>query len=260
MRIAVIDADVIAVASAVVVEKAIDWGDDIWTLHADEAEGRKVFANSVHSVVQAVEPDKVILAFSDSENFRYGILPTYKHNRKGKRPPLLRKALTEWAKTEYECIVRPGLEGDDVLGILATRKSPDEIIICTIDKDLKTIPGTHYNIGKNEHFTVTVKEADRFHMYQTLTGDTVDGYDGCPGVGPVAATKIIDKAYERAGGIDAHWPTALEYIWTDVVEAYAKKGLGEEEAVRQARVARILRAEDYNFKTKKPILWTPKKP
>jgi DNA polymerase-1 len=41
------------------------------------------------------------------------------------------------------------------------------------------------------------------------------------------------------------------------VEAYAKKNLTADDALVQARVARILRHTDYNFKTKEPILWTP---
>lgn len=39
--------------------------------------------------------------------------------------------------------------------------------------------------------------------------------------------------------------------------AYEKAGLSEEEALTQARVARILRYEDVG-KDFKPILWTPK--
>ena len=31
----------------------------------------------------------------------------------------------------------------------------------------------------------------------------------------------------------------------------------EEDALTNARLARILTAEDYNFDTKEPILWTP---
>lgn len=265
MRIALIDADITAFASAVAVEKSIDWGDGIWTLHADEDEGKKLFADSVARVKEAVGADKVILAFSDSVNFRKEVLLTYKTNRAGTRQPLIRKALTEWAKTEYECYVRPGLEGDDVLGILATmprkgKAAKDEYIICTIDKDLKTVQGLHYDMGKDEFFEVTEEEADRWHLFQTLTGDAVDGYSGCPGVGPVAANKILDKAYDQINREDIYAPSRarrLRILWDAVVAAYAKAGFSEEEALVQARVARICRASDYDFETKKVILWTP---
>lgn len=245
MRIALIDADVTAFTSSVVAEKAIDWGDGIWTLHSDEEEGKRIFRESIHRIKTRVEADKVILAFSDSENWRKGVLPTYKANRANTRQPLIRAALKEWAQGEYECVSYPTLEGDDVLGILATKpqrkKVKDTYIICTIDKDLKTVPGCHYNINEDRLFEVTEEEADRYHLIQTLTGDATDNYSGCPGVGPVAAERILDK----------------ECSWAAVVAAFEKKGFCEEEALVQARVARICRAEDYDFKKQQVILWTP---
>ncbi len=40
---------------------------------------------------------------------------------------------------------------------------------------------------------ITLAEADRYHLYQTLVGDATDGYPGCPGVGEVAANKVLDE-------------------------------------------------------------------
>ena len=88
---------------------------------------------------------------------------------------------------------------------------------------------------------ISKEEADYNHLYQTLIGDTADNYKGCPGIGSVGAHKILDES-----------PT-----WEAVVAAFEKKGLDEEEALLQARVARILRAEDYDFKKKVPKMWTP---
>jgi DNA polymerase-1 len=42
-----------------------------------------------------------------------------------------------------------------------------------------------------------------------------------------------------------------------VVAAFESKGLTEEDALVQARVARICRASDYDFKTKEVKLWNP---
>lgn len=245
MRIALIDADVIAFTSSVVAEKSIDWGDGIWTLHSDENEGRRIFRESIHRILRRVEADKAILAFSDSVNWRKEVLPTYKANRANTRQPLIRASLKKWAMDEYECVTYPTLEGDDVLGILATQKQckkvKDTFTICTIDKDLKTIPGCHYSINHDELFEVTLEEADRWFLMQALMGDATDNYAGCPGVGPVAAAKILEK----------------DCSWAAVVAAYAKRGFGEEEALVQARVARICRAEDYDMKKHQVILWTP---
>ena len=49
-------------------------------------------------------------------------------------------------------------------------------------------------------------------------------------------------------------------LWAVVLAAYEKAGLTEADALAQARVARILRASDYDFKQKKVKLWNPPKP
>lgn len=250
MKVALIDADVLAFQAAVVSEKATDWGDGMWTLHADEGNGEKVFSQSLNNLQEAIEADSVILAFSDKENWRKAVLPTYKSNRAGTRQPLIRAHLVKWASDKYETFTRPTLEGDDVLGILATRESKDELVICSIDKDMKTIPGTFYDFGRKQVLNISEAEADYWHLKQTLMGDTVDGYSGLPGVGPVAADKILepfrhDSSFDVAGA------------WQAIVQAFEKKGFGEEYALAQARVARICRAEDYDFKKRQVKLWTP---
>ena len=259
MRTALIDADILAYQAAAVSEKATDWGDGLWTLHAFEEEAALAFETSLNRVLEKVEATNFLLAFSDSQNWRKDVLPTYKGNRAETRKPMLLKWVRQYAH-KYGCITIPTLEGDDVLGIWATTKSKldpvREFIICTTDKDLKTIPGKHYNFGRDEFFEISEHEADKWHMMQTLTGDTTDGYTGCPGVGPVGAAKILQKALDE-GTPWANSKQLKEIYWKHVVAAYDKAGFGEEEALAQARVARILRAEDYDTIQKKVILWTP---
>ena len=89
-------------------------------------------------------------------------------------------------------------------------------------------------------FEVTQEQADYNHLLQTLTGDSVDGYSGCPGIGPKRAEKILETC-----------------DWDSVVSAYNKAGLEEQDALVQARVARILRWGEYDKRKKEPILWNP---
>jgi DNA polymerase-1 len=138
-----------------------------------------------------------------------------------------------------------GLEADDVMGILATKPSDKRRIICSADKDMKTLPATIWN-GKDLE-TYSVLQADMFHMYQTLIGDTADGYKGCPGIGPVKAEKLLAEATNEG----------VQYMWPAVVAAYESKGLTEADALLQARLARILRHSDWDGEKKQPILWTP---
>jgi DNA polymerase-1 len=83
-------------------------------------------------------------------------------------------------------------------------------------------------------------------MFQTLVGDTSDGYKGCPGVGKVKAEKLLIDAMEN--GVP---------LWTVVKAQYEAKDLTEADALTQARLARILRWSDWDNEKKEPILWTP---
>ena len=50
------------------------------------------------------------------------------------------------------------------------------------------------------------------------------------------------------------------YNWSTVVKAFEDKGLTEDDALLNARLARILTIDDYDTKDKEPILWTPTLP
>jgi DNA polymerase-1 len=238
-----IDGDVVAYKAAAAVETEIDWGDDLWTLHSDLDETKVIVQNQIEAWAERFNADRVVFAFSDSHNFRKDIYPLYKANRKGKRKPVAYKQLVSWATETWPTYVRPGLEGDDVLGILSTSETilRGTKIIISVDKDFKTIPGYFFNPDKDTQPVFSHSaEADYMHLYQTLTGDATDGYPGLPGCGPKGAEKVLEE------------PT-----WAAVVAAYEKKGLTEEDALIQARCARILRAEDYDFTKKEVKLWLP---
>ena len=90
-----------------------------------------------------------------------------------------------------------------------------------------------------------ISETDgaKWHLVQSLAGDQTDGYAGLSGVGVKRATTL----FESKG-----------YSWKTVVEAFEEKGFTEEDALINARLARILTVDDYDFKYKRPIPWTPK--
>jgi 5'-3' exonuclease len=246
MITALIDADILAYQAAASVETPIKWDDDLWTLHASEGAAQAMFTDMIMSLMAKVNADRFILAFSDSSNWRKDVLPTYKANRTGVRKPMVLRAVREWASGTYAAHTRPTLEGDDLIGIMATGNQiiKGDKVICSLDKDFKTIPGKHYNFGRDEFFEIGHGDAYYWHMFQTLTGDSTDGYSGCPGCGPKTAEKILASVL----------PT--DY-WAAVCKAYTAAGLSEEEALVQARVARICQASDYDFKKKKVRLWNP---
>lgn len=258
MKTALLDGDIIAYQCAQKVEHPVKWDDDLWTLHAFESDAIASFDERVRDLVHASKCDDFIIAFTDGVNWRKSILPDYKANRADKRKPMLLGVLREYAEEKYKCYTRPTLEADDVLGILLTHKTliKGEKVLVSIDKDFKTIVGNHYNWTRDEHFTIGANDAIYWHMYQTLCGDTTDNYKGCPSIGDKTARKLLDQVMEEC----IPWATPKEVeaaMWNAVVQCFDAKGLTEEDAMVQARVARICRAEDYNFKTKEVILWNP---
>jgi len=238
-RTLLIDGDIVAYRYSSTVEQEVDWGDDVWSLWADAKEAKKLILQYLDHLVEVTAADDFVFTFSDKDNFRKTIYPDYKHNRKGKRKPTCYKGIKTWLEAEYASIDMPTLEGDDVMGILATSGKYEETVIVSEDKDMKTIPGLLWRAAEMED--ISEEYADYYHLYQTLVGDATDGYKGCKGIGDKRATDILSKD-----------PT-----WEAVVKAYEKAGQTEEEALVQARLARILRASDYNTKTQEPILWTP---
>lgn len=238
-RTLLIDGDIVAYRYSSTVEHEVDWGDDVWSLWSDAKEAKQLILQYLDHLVEATAADDFVFTFSDKDNFRKTIYPDYKSNRKGKRKPTCYKGVKTWLESEYESIEMPGLEGDDVMGILATSGQYEETVIVSEDKDMKTIPGLLWRAAEMEN--ISEEYADYYHLYQTLVGDATDGYKGCKGIGDKRATDILSKD-----------PT-----WGAVVKAYEKAGQTEDEALVQARLARILRASDYNTQTKEPILWTP---
>jgi DNA polymerase-1 len=206
--------------------------------------------------------DAVVFLSDPSRNWRKEVLPTYKANRADKRPPMLRRILEAHLVEKHGAKRKPGLEADDCLGIVATNPKlypgSDKIIV-SIDKDLLTIPGKVFNWKKKDRGMTVVSQldADRMHLFQALMGDATDGYSGCPGIGPKKAAALLDP--EGKGPIDPEM-SFVEWAWGQVLDTYAKAKLGPEEALVQARVARILRHSDFNYRTQEPILWTPPSP
>lgn len=257
MRTLLIDADVVAYEAAAAKEIAIDWGDGHWTWHVNPDEVKAAVKDKIDQIMSKLDGDEVKLCLTDSVgNFRKSVLPTYKGNRASTKKPLVLMHIKDWMIEELGAYFRPGLEGDDCMGILSTMKSPGEKIIVSIDKDMKTIPGLFCRNTDNwDIVEVSEDEADFWHMFQTLTGDTTDGYSGCPGIGPKKAEVILNTAVAEMG---IHGGNRSAQLWEAVVKTFEKAGLSEAEALVQARVARILRATDYDFKKKEPILWNPK--
>ena len=128
------------------------------------------------------------------------------------------------------------LEGDDVLGLLATNGKYKNPIIVSVDKDMRTVPCKLIAAEEVEH--ITEKKANRHWFEMSIAGDSTDGIVGVKGTGMVTATKLL-----------ADTPDTIDALWSKVAETYTKKGYTLADAILNARLTRILREGDYDYNT-----------
>ncbi len=232
---AVIDGDLLAFRAVSVALREQEWVSDTndpddarVTMELDGEAAKDYFRCNLKNTL--LPGEEAIIALSDDVNWRREMYPSvYKAHRKVK--PLGLRWLRQHIRRNYPYEQIATLEADDVLGLYAT--VPDsKCRLVSDDKDLRTIPGRHSTIGSQAAATlVEAREADWRHMYQTLVGDACDGYKGAKGVGPKAAEKLL-------GAVEAF---DLAAAWPKVLEAFVKSGLTEQDALDNARMARILR-------------------
>ena len=237
----IVDADMVVFRAACAAEKEIRWDDDTWTLETSMSDAKECIVTQIESIMHDLQSTEIVMVFSPPRNYRYDICPTYKANRKGKRKPLGLSELKNWVCDNYPTIQEKNIEADDAIGVLVTGE-PEFRVAVSGDKDFGTLPVTWYNPLKKKLTITTDEEADRFHLLQSIMGDTADGYGGVKGFGPKTAEKYLAQ----------HGMS-----WDTVIKAYKSKGMTEEDAVLTARLARILRHGEYNHETGEVVLWTP---
>lgn len=141
-----------------------------------------------------------------SDNFRYKIYPEYKANRTKEKPHYL-EACREMLVTEYKATVVNGYETDDALGIAQTKYDGNSRI-CSLDKDLLQIPGSHYNWVSGVSRLVSPLDGLRTFYKQLILGDRTDnipGYDGkLRGECPKFIQKLQEPIDEMTDAVDMY--------------------------------------------------------
>ncbi len=235
-----LDADYFFYRAATASEYEMTYDADTTVIAGSLTNGQKIIKSDVRNLKERFDTDHLIMTFTDVKNFRKTIDSSYKSNRT-KRKPCGFKRLLNWAQTEYECIRMPQLEADDVLGILSTSGCYSNFVLVSPDKDMEQIPCRIYNL--KEEFTQTPEQAEYKLFEQCLSGDPVDGYSGIKGVGKKKAQLILKN---KEGS-----------YWDTVLGAFLEHGYKKADALRQLRLAKILHADDWDFKKEEPILFTP---
>lgn len=268
-----IDADLMAYRAAVGTQTNFDWGDTGKSVTTDMAAAQRQLRDQIDKWMAELEADAFTICLSDDfRSFRKeDVDPSYKAVRADVERPELLYQLKDWLYGRFPSERHNRLEADDVMGIRSTEPGTGETrIIVSQDKDMKTIPGFLYRPfeDKPDIQEITLAEADHFHLLQTLAGDAVDGYPGCYGIGigraetalrTLTGYKLVDTVRRTGplkGTVKTTWEkTPMDDPWAVVVSHFERIGQTWHDAIRQARLARILRWEDQrNFR---PILWNP---
>ena len=240
-----IDADWLVYSSCCACEEDTRWNEWQHQLTSDVRNCLNMIDNrlDVYRTIASGKHD-IVMCFTSYPTFRHEIFPEYKINRIGKRKPLALKSVIKEVKERYETVAYENLEGDDVLGLLATNGKYKDPIIVSVDKDMRTLPCKLIADDSIEH--ITNKKADRHWFEMSLAGDAGDGILGIKGMGMVTASKTL-----------ANTPDTKEALWSKVQETYTKKGYTIADAILNARLTRILREGDYDYNTGEVKLWNP---
>lgn len=219
-------------------KEADSLGGVVWSRkELEPVENALHLIDSVISKIQDKYPklERQIFLSPSVGNFRETIAVThkYKGNRDAMQKPKYFREIKDYLMGKYGAVVAVGQEADDELGIGATL-FPDSVMV-SIDKDLRQVPGLHYDWVKEEEINVTKKEGNLSFYSQVLSGDPTDNIHGLPGIGPVKGRKMLaDCASSRD-------------CWQVVLDAYRAQE-GEHRALENARLCWIRREPNEMWK------------
>jgi 5'-3' exonuclease len=156
-------------------------------------------------------------------NFRYKIFPDYKKRRPEKHPII--DVLNQYLVDEFGAIEAHNAESDDyVFSYSQLPENKGKAIMCSVDKDLRQIPGIHYDYQKNKFIIVDEETAIYNLAIQMIMGDAADCIPGLRGYGPKKAENLIKKGM-----------TKYQYIKV-ILNEYRKNCKSPEEAKKLVRL------------------------
>ena len=241
-----IDGDWLAFSTAIAFQRKHPFIEGEFEYDAKTA--LRVYEQRIRKLMATFETGRLEFHFScnRNDNWRKTLVADYKDNRKGKLSPIGLSSLISYTMAAYPYVKEGNLEADDTIGMAATGKYKGNNIIVSVDKDFLTIPTKIWNPVKKVLKTQSKKAAFKFFIYQTIIGDSSDGYKGIKGIGPKGAAKFLAAQDKN-----------LYNIWEPLVELAATKKCDAEYLLSQARMAHILQEGDYTWKTKEVRSWNP---
>lgn len=172
-----------------------------WTKEEDRIYLQESWENlqkDLNNLLDKVFCSEYLMAVKGQGNFRNRLYPEYKLNRHAdpNKQNYFVPVLRQLAVAEDLAVPSDGREADDLMRIWSEecRSTGEDYIICSIDKDLKCIPGKHFLMHKELFISISEEEAKRHYYEQLLKGDPTDNIPGVPRVGEVKARKILESA------------------------------------------------------------------
>ena len=144
---------------------------------------------------EAFNIEHTMLFLEGRGNYRKWFSREYKIKRKDRPKPPLLEPLRKWVVDRYPTFVSYNVETDDSL--VATYKEwygkGYELIICSMDKDIRTVPCViwDYYYTRNELIVVSEEEAMHNFWVMMLMGDAGDDVQGIKGIGDKKANSLF---------------------------------------------------------------------
>ncbi len=199
-KVCLVDADFLKYYVVKDVYDYIQKGKDPIEQYGLDYLGHFVFKRIDELIVSRFDAKAYVFLFSASskKTFRYALAveKEYKGNRKVSDDYMYDRKFQDMAevvsvvKEKYQSFVKPDLEADDLISVLQTENT----FIYSQDKDLRTVPGSHWDIKTNRLIEVDPQDALKFLMYQMCAGDSADNIPGFPGMGPAKTSKFMQDS------------------------------------------------------------------
>lgn len=182
-RVALIDMDITAYGAAHLADKV------------GEGLGKGYINKVFRKVLRITEADAYIGFLthnSREDNFRKDIatIMEYKGHRT-ERPEKLAQ-MRDYCVTKWGAHIVTGMEADDAIGLQS--EIQEDYVICSVDKDLRTIAGKHLIMHRSkdwEFIEISPYKALLNFYRQLLTGDSGDNIPGIKGIGPVKSFNLL---------------------------------------------------------------------
>lgn len=202
-RLALIDADFIKYEVCSIRKKQLDAGD-IPTPVLQELPIITILKEYMQNVFFNKIDDYMVFCFSGKSynTFRNAICfqKQYKATRNsdetypGQSSDAI--AIVKYFKEKYAFLLYEDLEADDIVSAL---QDPQYTYIYSKDKDLKQVPGWHYDFSNNTIYEISNENAIYNLCYQLIAGDNTDCIGGFPMMGDLKAKQFLAEIVKPDG-------------------------------------------------------------